>query len=766
MLHRILVGLALIAALPALATADDLLIPEPAAAADGLVESIGVATHWGFRNTIYGKQWERLQSLLGESGIRTVRDSWDPRLVDLHKAYGIRAILISDPNISWDQAVARWTEHRACIAAIEGSNEVNGGWAKMGYSYEGKVWPEGPRAFQEDLYRHVKDIQALNDIPVINLSLAYRGAGVNLAPLRSFDYINAHSYAGGQMPSLSLDYQDPYLLIGRGGTFAPMVATESGYHTCLGNSKVVAGNQQGISHEAHRKYIPRHVAEYFNGGMKWTVIYEFAAGRPNKTEDEDPEAAFGLLMPDGTPKPAYYALKSLIAQLGESKWDAGAGKWIRPPALVNRALAFALRGAPPSVHHTLLQRSDGSFQLLLWNEVPSFDLKRKTDIVNAPVPVTLVLQDLPESVVVSSLGADNALISQSQAAKEIELKVPDEVIIVTIKYAQSPPPRIDPPQQITVKTQPTSAELSWPVAAGVDAYWVSLNHRRLGPATIGDDGRAHFNVQRLLPATTYTFEVVAASRRGSVSDAATVSATTVDAFPDLVVRSLKVSPDSPKEGDELTFIAVVENRGNAPVDAGVILGAKFRVDGKTVSWNDKTTAGLSPGEQVEIRPSGGGANGKLTWTLARGTRHVSVMADDVNRIVESNEQNNTRHITVSTGAGPDLVVKGVKRLPAEPGKPAAFEVLVANQGTDDVSKDFTVSATLAIIDAAAPVPTGYSTSRAGIAAGGTLTLTVSLSADLPPGAYRIRAVVDDVDRVPELDEQNNAAEFDLDRPQP
>lgn len=759
-----LIVLAWIASPLAPALADDSIVPEPAASADSLVESIGVATHWGFRNSIYGTKWDQLRPLIGELGVRNVRDGWDPRLEDLRKMYGIRAILVSEPDVPWDQAVARWIEKLDCITAIEGSNEVNGGWAKMRLSYQGKTWPEGPRLFQDELYRRVKETPALKDVPVINLSLAYRGAGVNLAPLRSFDYINAHSYANGQMPSLSLDFQDPYSLIGRGGTFAPMMASESGYHTCLGSSKVIAGSQAGISHEAHRKYIPRHIAEYFNAGMKWTVIYEFAAGRANKAEDEDPEAAFGLLMPDGTPKPAYHALKTLIALLGESKWDAAKGNWIRPMAGPTHSLAFALRGAPASVHHTLLQRSDGSFQLLLWNEVSSFDIKTKKDINHAPVPVTLVLQDLAESIAAIGLGSDASLAKQVKSTKQIDLLVPDEVIVVDIKLAPLPmTTRIDPPQNPIVKTGPTAVEIAWAAAPGIDAYWISLNQRNLGRAVIGSDGQARFNMKRLLPAMTYGFDIVAAAHDGGVSPATRVSATTVDAFPDLVVQSFEVSPESPKEGDELTFSAVVENRGTVPVEDGVLIGIKFRVDGKTVCWNDVLRDGLVPGKRVELHPNGG-PNDKLTWTLTRGTHHITALVDDVSRIAESNELNNAITVKVGTGTGPDLVVKNVKPKPSEQGKPSEFEVVIANQGTEAVGKDLAISITLSAIDTAIPLSIGYVLSRDGIAPGSTLTLPVTSVVDLSAEPHRIRAIVDDVDRVPELDETNNRTDFDVELP--
>lgn len=623
--------------------ATETLLPEPPQPADAFVESLGVATHWEFKKSIYATQWDELFKRIGELGIRNVRDSYHPHIDDLWKQYGIRAILVAEPNQSLEQYAELWRAKRPMIAAIEGSNEVNGSWKKLKLSYHGKGWPDGPREFQDDLYKMMKADAALKDIPVFAPSLCYKGFGRQIAPLRSFDYLTAHSYAGGELPSSSFDFRDPYLMLGYNTDFMPMVATEGGYHTCLGDSRVIAGNQPGVSHDAHRKYIPRHVAEYFNAGHKWTVIYEFAAGRANKAEQQDPEAAFGLLMPDGSPKPAFFALKDLIALLGESHWDAAAQAWQRRNFAPMRALNYALRGVPASVHHLLLQRSDGSYQLLLWNEVSSFDTKTKKDIPNKDIPATLVLNEQARLITVTRLGPDSPAPQRAENVSSMELNIPDEVLVVGIRMPSgATPPPVAAPADIKVNAAATSIELSWQKAA--DAYWVSLNGRNLGAATAGPDGRMTFKMNRMIPAMTYPFEIVAASTAGGISSAAKVPVTTASSFPDLVVKSLKILPESPQVGDPVSFAAVVENCGSAPVEEGVSVGVSFRVDGKTITWN--TRKPLNPGESAEMRPVAG-QRGEITcWQLTPGKHTVTAVVDDVNRIAESDENNNTLSITI------------------------------------------------------------------------------------------------------------------------
>lgn len=512
------------------------LVPEPARPADSLVEGIGVATHWGYHNTVYHQKREQLHRLLGELGVRVVRDGIENvrrnevvHLDELWALYGVKAILVTEPNRTKDATLSEWKRNRARIAAIEGPNEVNGGWAKLKLSYQGKGWPEGPRLFQDDLQAWLRADPELKDIPLIVLSTAYKGAGKQMAPLRSFDYANTHSYAGGQMPTRSLDFRDPYLLLGDGATVPPLVATESGYHTCLWKSNVVASAQQGISHVAHRKYIPRHVAEYFNAGFRWTVIYEFAAGRPKKQEQDDPEAAFGLLMPDGTPKPAYFALKDLIALLSESRWDRDARQWIRPPAVEPVALPFSLEGAPKSVHHALLQRVDGTFQLLVWNEVSSFDLAKRCDIVNPEIPVTLRLGRRAERITVSRLGPDAPPVKTLESVDCAQLSVPDEVIVVEIKLAKplTPIPGLAAPSGIQVVSSTNSLEFIWRADQTNSYYWARCNQRNLGHwSPENHNGNVHFVFTRLLPGVSYPFEFFAATSDGGVSQPTRIIGTT------------------------------------------------------------------------------------------------------------------------------------------------------------------------------------------------------------------------------------------------
>ncbi|HET6406675.1 MAG TPA: hypothetical protein VFG14_02250, partial [Chthoniobacteraceae bacterium] len=153
-------------------------MPEPARAVDSLVDSIGVATHFPFRDSMYCTHGETVQELLGGLGVRYIRDSLAPQQEQLWEKYGLLVIAIDDdPEIPWEKKVALWKASRHLLAAIEGPNEVNGGWKKLNKTYLGKGWPEGPREFQDDLYKTIKAEPDLQGLSVIALSTAYKGDG-------------------------------------------------------------------------------------------------------------------------------------------------------------------------------------------------------------------------------------------------------------------------------------------------------------------------------------------------------------------------------------------------------------------------------------------------------------------------------------------------------------------------------------------------------------------------------------------------------------
>jgi hypothetical protein len=106
-------------------------------------------------------------------------------------------------------------------------------------------------------------------------------------------------------------------------------------------------------------------------------------------------------------------------------------------------------------------------------------------------------------------------------------------------------------------------------------------------------------------------------------------------LPDLVVTSSSMSPTNPRVGNSVRFTATVKNQGTAPTPSGVIHGVTFSVDGAVKTSSTTSTSPLAVGGSRTIAASS-------TWTATSGTHALLVRVDDVNRISESAETNNTR----------------------------------------------------------------------------------------------------------------------------
>jgi Domain of unknown function (DUF1929)/CARDB len=89
------------------------------------------------------------------------------------------------------------------------------------------------------------------------------------------------------------------------------------------------------------------------------------------------------------------------------------------------------------------------------------------------------------------------------------------------------------------------------------------------------------------------------------------------------------------------FTSVVKNQGTAATPNGVVIGNAFYVDGTKVTWG-AVQGPLAAGASVTIDSSGGGA-----YTIPSGTHTIGVLVDDVDRMAESNKNNNALSETIT-----------------------------------------------------------------------------------------------------------------------
>jgi hypothetical protein len=386
---------------------------EPARPADAFVDFVGVNTHVGYADTTYGDYEGILKPRLLELGVRHIRDgTFDSdvlrKYLDLGK-HGIRLLLITDSG----RALERARRLGPMLFAIEGINEPDTGRSD---------WATRTREEQRRLYEAVKGDAATRDLPVAVSSLAnLRDSPGKLGDLSAFlDLGNMHPYAAGQPPSRHWGWgltMERAIAEGRKVSGEkPIMVTECGYH-----NRVEEQGHPGVTEAAEAKYLPRLLFVYFNRGMAKAYKYELLDLKPDPGF-ADMERHFGLVRTNGTPKPSFYALKNLLHLLA----DPG-------PAAQGRSLAFQLSGATTDLHHTLLQKRDGTFWLALFQEAVSYDGKTHGDLEVPLQPVTL---KLPWAAPEIRLFRPNSSIEPTEriaGSSEVRLEVPDEVLLVEIK---------------------------------------------------------------------------------------------------------------------------------------------------------------------------------------------------------------------------------------------------------------------------------------------------------------------------------------------
>lgn len=390
----------------------DIALPgEQARSASAFIDSLGINTHLRYTDdTSYGRFDDVIEPRLIELGIRHIRDGGNnaglfEKLNRLAMS-GIRSTLVMDPKdgISPTEAVNIVKRVAASVDAVEGANEWD---VNTVSTYQGQGTYAGARQYQTDLYRAMKSDPATAGYWVIAPSLAQPENADQLGSLHDVaDLGNMHSYAGGRTPGSDYDWRWMPLTKKVTGD-RPIVVTETGWHTA---EHYTALQQPNVSEQVAAKYIPRQYLENFNWNIRRTFMYELI---DQKTESSQ-ENRFGLIRHDGSPKPAFYAVKNLVSLLNDTSSSFPLG-----------TLNYNLTGNTTNLHHTLLQKTNGEFFLVLWTNGISTDAT-----VNQQVTLNLATP-IRQATTFLSNQSTNAT-GQYSSPTQITLDVPDEPLIVKL----------------------------------------------------------------------------------------------------------------------------------------------------------------------------------------------------------------------------------------------------------------------------------------------------------------------------------------------
>lgn len=329
-----------------------------AVAAKSFLDSLAVVSHVA-QNGIPATD---MMKMLNYLGVKTIRDGWTPALQAPYKTmakHGVRfSFLVGDPfaaNAMKDlEAMAAIGP--GALLAVEGPNEINN-WS---FVTDGVTsphgWPNdaGPLAqkFMGRLYANVHEKAKFPDTAVYNLTW---GGTVDAEKYGMFDlagqadFGNIHVYPSGQ----------PYLTL--------QSAIAAAYHHVLPNQAVITEvgyKTDQVSLSAQAILTLNLYLSAFQQGFNRTYVYELY----------DEWEKYGLFEDANRPKPAATAIHNLTTLLSDPSVPSKLGK-----------LDYFIPGLPATAHTLLLQKSGGTFYLIIWNEVPVFENGADISVLNVPL---------------------------------------------------------------------------------------------------------------------------------------------------------------------------------------------------------------------------------------------------------------------------------------------------------------------------------------------------------------------------------------------
>ncbi len=345
--------------------------------AHDVVQSIGVNTH------VADGVDDAVVAGIKEMGILNVRDGssadagFMANLAKLQQQTGARLTLITDSRASTETQLTAMLNQLGGSAGVRAITNINEPDLNGRSGSECAAW--------QAVMKHAASGMG---IALIGPSVCDGGGAASFAGCAAaMEAIDLHTYYASHMPETggwgadgygSLEWATRVLGLPVAGKTMPVWATECGNHNAITAKAVATNGHRGVSEAVAAKFEPRMFMNHFDKGVvcsfKYDMKNDFAA------DPDNPEANFGWLRQDNSRKPAFYAVKRLIAALA----DPGASF---SPSKLNMKLS----GSTADLRTVLLQNRAGQFFLVFWLAKECWNENARTDITNPTQAVTLTL---------------------------------------------------------------------------------------------------------------------------------------------------------------------------------------------------------------------------------------------------------------------------------------------------------------------------------------------------------------------------------------
>lgn len=325
--------------------------------ASAFTDSVGVNIHASYSDTPYADS-AALVNNLSALGVGHVRDGIKVGRSDVLNTWnslaatGIRSDLImGDPQNRYGVGTI---DQETSLLAGPLSGSVESAEAPNEWDCSGSpTWAADLHSYQHQLSAAMQANPMTTAVPLVGPSFCRTAAKYVYGADGVSQVANDHAYAGGGPPESTVDSEVASTRTASG--LSSIVITETGYNDAL----LATTGQPGVPDDVAAAYDLRTLLEAFRLGVSRTYLYELY------DEFSDPagvnaEAHYGLMNYDGTPKPAYTAIQSLLGLLSDQ------------PGSARATLNYGLTSGS-TVDQVVLGRTDGSADLILWQPASIYD---------------------------------------------------------------------------------------------------------------------------------------------------------------------------------------------------------------------------------------------------------------------------------------------------------------------------------------------------------------------------------------------------------
>lgn len=336
--------------------------------ADSFVDTIGMDSHFNYRTSPYVLEWSKISTELVASGIRHIRDGgqrFDQASLARYAylgQHGIRHSVGFSNDVTPERIDSALRATMPYVDFVEPANEFDG------YKATDPAWAQKLTAMQRTIYSTVHANSSYAGITVLGPALSHQALYAEVGALDDAeDAGNLHWATCNSNPGVETKegFARAESLLRASTVSKPFWTTETGYNDEVGVRPCA------IPDDLIARYAPRMIAERFNDGMPRVYFYQLV-----KMPSDKIFGGTGFIDPDGAPTPQFTALTSLISLLS----DPGRSVTMKP-------IALDIRSAERDVHHTLLEKRDHTYELLLWRELSGWQDSGPSRIGGTRIPI-------------------------------------------------------------------------------------------------------------------------------------------------------------------------------------------------------------------------------------------------------------------------------------------------------------------------------------------------------------------------------------------